>query len=524
MSDFGYRPSNNVSFIIKNISKKKIRVFGYPLEPTQSRDLMKIPSITEESIRDSLLKGQLQFMLLVGQIAVVSSDIDLAQFNPAQRQFLENSGISTYSGYDVKWSLQSNWFIDPINGNDQNTGDSTSKAIKTIAEFMTRTGGIIRAGNSPGMTVQLVGSGVWPTTDHFRLVNLDITFGHKLILKGTVSSLAIGTLTSVATINRATNTPYSVGDTGLGASGFGSSVTATGPFKKRMHITSGTRAGAIAWGVKDPGGAKTTRTSNWRVPNINDVTPIVSDPYSVDQMTTIPDLIVELKTHGGPFIPGTNAVEIYDIALPQSLFPSGTFNAAIFDSIGWGVIACFGCQLWHVLSRSQFLYLDNCQIDHSNITGGTTQFIAGYGSGTVYCYPGSFVFIDDDYIRDYDDNTDSDAGLIAIVRGSALLTIGTAAAFDGFDGGSDYGNSGLAIEPGGVVRLENVFGSTHALYGANFAAYGVVVQSGGMLAYDTNKPTITGTLGDSKIGGTAKAWSAVPFVNTTNDSKIVITA
>lgn len=524
MSQFTYRPSPNISFIVSNTSGKQLRIFNYPLLPGQTRDLMKIPNIGEEDIRDSLLKGQLQFLFSTGQISIVSSDIDLSQFNPAQRQFLENLGITTYSTHDLKWSLQTNWFIDPINGNDQNSGNSSSLAIKTITEFMTRTGGVIRAGNTPGMTIQLVGSGTWPVTDSFRLIGLDIAYGHKLILRGTVSTLSSGTITAVTAINRATNTPYSITNSGLSASGFGTGVTSTGGFKKRFRIPTGARAGAIAWGVKDPGGAKTIRTSNWEIPGGSSVTPVVSDPYVIEQLTTIPDLVIDVNSYGQNDDAINNSVEIYDIALPISIFGASTFNSVTLRSTGWGTIAFFGCQVWHVLSQAQVANFDNCQLDHSNMVSGSVSINAGYGSGTIFCYPGSFVFIDGDYIRNYDDPTDNDAGNIAVVRGSALLTIGTAAGFDGFDGSDDGSNSGLSVEPGGTVRISTVGGSTHALYGANFSAYGVVVQSGGTISYDTNKPTITGTTGDSKIGGTAKAWSTVPFVNTTNIAKIVVTA
>lgn len=113
MSQFTYRSSSTVSFVVKNNSKKKIRIFNYPLEPGQSRDLMKIPNIGEEDIRSSLVKGQLQFMASIGQISVVSSDIDLTQYNDPQRNFLEGAGVSVGLGDGTQTSAGG--IVDTIN-------------------------------------------------------------------------------------------------------------------------------------------------------------------------------------------------------------------------------------------------------------------------------------------------------------------------------------------------------------------------------------------------------------------------
>lgn len=515
MSDFGYKPSSNVSFIIKNLSNKKIRVFNYPLWPGNTRDLMRIPAITEEDIRDSLLKGQLQFMLSVHQIAIVSSDINLTQFNPAQRQFLENLGVTTYAENDSKWSLQAAWYIDPVTGDDQNTGDTSGQAIRTIAEFMLRTAGLI----GTVMTVNLVCVDSWPVGDSARFVGLNISSGCKLKIVGTATTLASGTFTGGTAINHATNSATTVSNSSLGGSGFGSGVTTDGSFQHRMRITGGARVGNLAWGCKDPGGAKTARTSAWKIFDVNTiVTPANTDPYVIEKLTILPDLIIDVVTFGENSTVA-NAVEIYNIALPVSIFSAPTFNYATFRANGWGAVTCYGCQLWHVLVNDGGVIFDNCQTDQSTFAGGQVHVLAGYSSSTMYCYPGSYTIVDLDHTRNYDDNIDNTGGEMVIVRGSALLSIGTAGAFDGINGGTDRG---LTIEPGGVVRLQTILAGACALYGQGYSGFGVVVQSGGMLSYEV-KPTLTGA-SNSSIGGTTTAWSSVPFINTTNHAKIVLTA
>lgn len=88
--------SVNTSFVVQNISpqKKCITIFQYPINYERTRDLLKIPGVSESDIRASLLKGELQHKIWAKDIFVTFSDIDLLQFNQAQKDFLSNAGIS----------------------------------------------------------------------------------------------------------------------------------------------------------------------------------------------------------------------------------------------------------------------------------------------------------------------------------------------------------------------------------------------------------------------------------------------
>ncbi len=85
----------NGCFITKNTAtpKKTLFIFNYPIPHGMSRDLLQIPGVAESDIRASLLKGELRNKILVGDIIVECSDIDLLQFNAAHKSFLQNSGI-----------------------------------------------------------------------------------------------------------------------------------------------------------------------------------------------------------------------------------------------------------------------------------------------------------------------------------------------------------------------------------------------------------------------------------------------
>lgn len=96
-SDFAYSLKYNTHFIVQNTCSdrnKTIKIFNYPINYGDTRDLLQIPGIEESDIRASLLKGVLRHKLLNGDIALVSSNIDLLQFSTKQRAFLQSFGFT----------------------------------------------------------------------------------------------------------------------------------------------------------------------------------------------------------------------------------------------------------------------------------------------------------------------------------------------------------------------------------------------------------------------------------------------
>jgi hypothetical protein len=114
-SGFAYSLKYNTHFVVKNItgytdaeilaeenlvipaavrsSRKTINVFNYPILAGETRDLLQIPGVQESDIRSALLKGVLRHKFLCGDIALVSSNIDLLQFSDKQRAFLYKYGF-----------------------------------------------------------------------------------------------------------------------------------------------------------------------------------------------------------------------------------------------------------------------------------------------------------------------------------------------------------------------------------------------------------------------------------------------
>lgn len=84
-------------FVVRNISpqQKTVKVFNYPINLHETRDLLKIPGIYEAEIKSSLMKGQLRRKFLNHDIELVISNIDLLQFTDCGIQYLEGYGFTT---------------------------------------------------------------------------------------------------------------------------------------------------------------------------------------------------------------------------------------------------------------------------------------------------------------------------------------------------------------------------------------------------------------------------------------------
>jgi hypothetical protein len=82
-------------FVVRNIApqNKTIKLFNVPIKNQCIYDLLDISYVSEADIRHSLLKGELQRKFQAGEFVVVSSNIDLLQFDKCQLGFLESMGI-----------------------------------------------------------------------------------------------------------------------------------------------------------------------------------------------------------------------------------------------------------------------------------------------------------------------------------------------------------------------------------------------------------------------------------------------
>jgi hypothetical protein len=86
-----------LTFIVNNISssKKSITIFNKSLRYLDIVDLMKISGISENDIRDSLIKGDLRVKIDNGDLRILSSNINLITFDDSFSTWLVNNGVSS---------------------------------------------------------------------------------------------------------------------------------------------------------------------------------------------------------------------------------------------------------------------------------------------------------------------------------------------------------------------------------------------------------------------------------------------
>lgn len=131
-----FQKNPTTKFIVKNIApgNKRIRVFAYPINNGETRDLLAIPGVSESNIRHSLLKGELLIKIKYKELIIIDSDIDLLQFNPDQLLFLQSSGVT--KGLQVDSSNFIHPFISDTLLTGTKNGINTSFTLSTGDKFV----------------------------------------------------------------------------------------------------------------------------------------------------------------------------------------------------------------------------------------------------------------------------------------------------------------------------------------------------------------------------------------------------
>lgn len=372
MSDYGYKPSSNVSFIVKNNSRKNIRIFNYGIDPGQQRDLMKIPSISEEDIRVSLLKGRLQFLVSTGQISIVSSDIEIIQFNASQQSFLQNAGIS--NGF-ITWASQDSWTIDSVNGNDNNAGTAAAP-LQTLTEWARRIGGKINIAMTVTINSDLL------STDQPR-DRIQVNSSGSLTITGIPTIVYTATSGNVTITQRVdtvgSNAPAKVTDTGLADP---SPYIADLAFSAyRYRTTTGSHPGAIFWPMKKPAASQ----ANISAPMVPDstlgpygqtnVTIASGDVYVVEKLPTI--AIYGLYFDVSPRSNNIQAVTIQNIACSDI---SGNILGGN-DTGGATQICYYGCS-FHAPTIDCGGFID-CRFSDGTYIRGSALIFGGLCAGIM---------------------------------------------------------------------------------------------------------------------------------------------
>lgn len=394
---------------------------------------------------------------------------------------------------DGYWAQQTVWYIDPINGNDENDGLTSLTALGSGYELGRRWG--IGSTITVPVTVNILGTGLvgcaW-----------DVKVNHSgaIYVLGARTQVTTGTISSytgvVTTYNTAVKAILATSGTNF--------ATQVG---KRMRITSGARTDARAVVDADNGG-NSCLTTTWLLPtadrfNGNDIqnaTPSRVTPQAGDsfEIYTVPQIV------GGPlkvecsevFVAGSGDAKCGFI-LENLDLGAVSPNHRLNISAGQDVKSITAISINMI--RARIYGIHNGLITTSSIMSNMQLFdselwLLGGNSANVTLVESSRLYLDFDHYKN---------GAFGFSTVDCALFIGNAA---------DFSPNGLSITYGNYLTLIPRLEVTGLLWGTTGAITGLVMDPGVMVLCRTT-PTLKAATNDFILAGIPFTWSQVPVSN-----------
>lgn len=390
---------------------------------------------------------------------------------------------------DPSWVYVTDWFIDPSTGNDEAAGSSLAPLL-SWAELNRRWGLGARIPQSVSVTLVNDLLDADPLEFDIKIIN-----GSEISILGTPTVRRAGSVTSLISKNRATNTPIQITDSGM-------SGTWTTDLNKRVTLTSGPNTGVWAWVNKDLG-SKKARTTDW-VGDLFGVgsysPPIVGNTYKVENLTKVRlglcHADADLSTNG-----------VGDVYFQDIEF-SGSSGAYFYLNTISSYFIFYGCLINFTIE----IYGDNgFSFYNCNLVGGGIQ-THGLNFAAAGRLGGENGFTIAGGVFAIDFGTFVDGTGVLVQNGKVL--IGEMACFDcTIPAHTTVSGSGLQIAEGSSARVDG-----YGIWGSGNAGYGISLKTNSSIEYNVNLGTVTGALGDLSINGkvTARSWNNNSGIFTNN--------
>ena len=434
-----------------------------------------------------------------------------------------------------------NWYIDAINGNNDNLGTTLLAPLQSHAELERRWGASPTLKPPVNVTVsaRLLTIHILSDLPETDPINFDVALYQDVSVRYLgigQTEISTGTFTAVTAKVPGTDSAFEITDNTKALNFWANNRG------MRVRITAGPRLNTIMWVAKElavgkfrpldpsiPNSMASAAADNWTLINVVETTPQVGDAYAVEQPWKVTWGRYSVKSAGmsdiGVFFPPELYVENLAIGVRDDNPP--------FQGVGNIQLRCVACQFVNYYMWAQSVgfdlrtFLINCGF---GIISTTLTFFAG----VFVCLDGGFVEIQGGGFIGFD--ADNPARILGFsgqiyltfdvmvqtgqVQGSDIR-IQSLSVFDSVDSkytpngdavrcsGSDIG-TGLHDSDGqsvgetalGTWNLEDV---NVRLWGSGNAGVGVSVGSGSSFLWKTTVPTITGTGGDFLVAASAKA-------------------
>jgi len=425
-----------------------------------------------------------------GTLAVLTGPGHVLCFFDGTNWLVRATGGEVLTGADI--ATQTAWYINSSTGSDSAAGTSTAP-LKTLGGFFNRIRNVT-------LTASAISVYLTDAADTFKNENLApyVKLGDQAVLSfiGARTSILTGTLTSVQNVVEASGTMSTITASGLPTS-WTSSLGANLRCLVKVDIGGGNFA--TCWIMADQG-SKTALVTD----------PIDSVSYGSTSLTTGAFTCYTLTNFGANVTfnieaGASSGILFYDCALGDGgihtveFYGSGVHTLYTSSTVGLDVygtrVSTVGCKHTDGFRAQQ---------------GGLLQGYSGvcYSTSTSpQAHVGSEVTLSNmvsygmQYLADHGGTVQVESGYWAAVFAPNVAASG----------------NGVDVLANGTLRIMGrLFGTCNA------AGSGVYVDVTGKVIYNTAKAiNITGGAQDCLIGGTAKAYGALPFFNTSNGACVV---
>lgn len=373
------------------------------------------------------------------------------------RVLLEGLGFKT----------QATWYIDPVNGNDENVGDTSLRPVKTWNEVLKR-----RPDGRFSQATTFTFLNDLPSNDPFDLSLWSADPAYQVNFKGSPTTISTGTLTSFTARNPATRTPNQVTDTGRASW----SLYISGGYMIKM--TSGAASGFYAYIAKDLG-SNAARVSTFFNPvTLTEAVPSAGDTYAIIKMTAIPRWNIGTVGAGRRYV--FDDLDFYSTTITPNYFSNNGINFR-------------NCRLYSLPMAAGIIRYMNCCVDYFQGYNGFALVFAGMGFGAT---SNRYIEIEHGQQFQVSDGTLFQGINVEVINDGYIRAYDMAV----FDSYAD----GIRMHAGGKLRAEKVWGSGNAGYGINTYGSGQV-----WLNTSVGTPSITGNSGDVRLNQITKTWNEI---------------
>lgn len=396
-----------------------------------------------------------------------------------------------FAGGGENWATQAAWFVDPIDGDDTNNGETAATAIATMAELQRRIGS---AYINQDTTITLLND--IPDADFFGFRGSLGPAAFLRLVGGNPTVLGTGVLTGVTPEVPAAGTRGSITIAGFDFSPF---------IGERVRVTAGVNAGIVAWIEGVTGGNATAYVSApIDPPNYTNADFTIGDTIVIEQLTKVgrlafvcPQADNDNNNSGGTvqltdlWMDQQSANHVFRANVQMVWFGSKIFNDAIHNYVLGYSVGSYVSTTWFF---SDFFEVYSSSLNLGTLLGGTTITIT-----TSSSCPAQVLFCNN----------------------ANQIYVGAPLAIWDWPVGPGVGAAVLVAENSFLACVDRLWGSS-----AVAGTFGVEVRGDSEAVYAV-LPTVVGALSpgqDVVVGGTPLAYAGLPFINPLNDGKFVVRA